>query len=143
LKLITGHLNNLTNSTFQTILSFNKWIKNVGLNLGWNPDQIKEELFSIGNPGLNETKPFEVVLNKSNKTITLDKDASIIDALLLNNVKVDYTCLQGTCVTCITNVIEGDIDHRDAILSEKEKLINNKICLCVSRAKHDKIVLDL
>ena len=122
---------------------FNKWIKTEGLNQGWNSDQIKEELFSNDQSSLTETKSFEVVLDKSKKTITVDKDASIIDALLLNNVKVDYTCLQGTCGTCISNVIEGDIDHRDAILSEEEKLAGRKICLCVSRAKHCKIVLDL
>lgn len=73
----------------------------------------------------------------------IDKDASIIDALLMNNIKVDYTCLQGTCGTCITTVIEGDIDHRDAILSEEEKKACNKICICVSRAKNNTIVLDL
>ena len=61
----------------------------------------------------------------------------------MNNIKVDYTCLQGTCGTCITPVIEGEIDHRDAILSEAEKMACNKICLCVSRAKNEKVVLDL
>jgi len=122
---------------------FNKWIRNESLGLGWNPDQIKEELFSIDQASLSEAKSFEVVLNKSNETITVDKDASIIDALLLHNVKVEYTCLQGTCGTCIANVIEGNIDHRDAVLSEEEKMDGHKICLCVSRAKDDRIVLDL
>ncbi len=122
---------------------FNNWIKQEGLNLGWELDQIKEELFSIDHSVSTDTKPFEVVLNKSGKTISVDKDDTIIDALLLNNIKVDYTCLQGTCGTCITPVIEGDIDHRDAILSDTEKMLGNKICLCVSRAKNDKIVLDL
>ena len=124
-------------------MGFNKWIKNEGLNQGWFPSQIKEELFSIDHSTSTEAKPFEVVLSKSKKTIMVDKDATIIDALLMNNIKVDYTCLQGTCGTCITNVIEGEIDHKDAILSEEEKMACNKICLCVSRAKNDKIVLDL
>jgi vanillate O-demethylase ferredoxin subunit len=61
----------------------------------------------------------------------------------MNNVKVDYSCLQGTCGTCISTVIEGEIDHRDSVLSEEEKIAGDKICLCVSRAKHNKIVLDL
>ena len=122
---------------------FNNWVKKEGLNQGWKLDQIKEELFSTNHSVSTAAKPFEVVLNKSGKIISVDKDSTIIDALLMNNIKVDYTCLQGTCGTCITPVIEGDIDHRDAILSEAEKMACNKICLCVSRAKNDKIVLDL
>jgi len=122
---------------------FNKWIKNEGLNLGWNSDQIKEELFSVDHSKLSEATSFEVELRKSKKTITVDKEATIIDALLLKNIKVEYTCLQGTCGTCITPVIEGEIDHRDAVLSEEEKMEANKMCVCVSRAKNDLIVLDL
>jgi len=122
---------------------FNKWIKNEGLNLGWDSDQIKEELFSVDHSELSEATSFEVELRKSKKTITVDKDATIIDALLLNNIKVEYTCLQGTCGTCITPVIEGAIDHRDAVLSEEEKMAGDKMCVCVSRAKEGRIVLDL
>jgi vanillate O-demethylase ferredoxin subunit len=122
---------------------FNNWVKQEGLNLGWKTDQIKEELFSMNHTGSTVTRSFEVILHNSGKTISVDKDATIIDALLMNNIKVDYTCLQGTCGTCITPVIEGAIDHRDAILSDAEKMSGNKMCLCVSRAKNDKIVLDL
>ena len=122
---------------------FNKWIKNEGLNCGWKKDQIKEELFSSDPAEFAETSSFEVVLHKSKKTITVDKDATIIDVLLLNNIKVEYTCLQGTCGTCITPVIEGNIDHRDAVLSEEEKMMGNKMCVCVSRANSDQIVLNL
>lgn len=122
---------------------FNNWVKTVGKEKGWEKDQIKEELFAADPLTLIPPKPFEVILNKSGKSFMVAKEQSIIDALLLNNVKVDYTCLQGTCGTCITNVTEGEIDHRDAVLTEEEKMACDKICLCVSRAKHDKIVLDL
>ena len=66
-----------------------------------------------------------------------------IRELLLNNIKVDYTCLQGTCGTCIAHVVEGEVDHRDSVLSEVEKMEGNKMCLCVSRAKLDKLVIDV
>jgi len=122
---------------------FNQWIKNEGTILAWKPSQIKEEVFSRSTTNLHDAKAFDVHLQKSGKTIQVEKDMSIIDALLLNNVKVDYTCLQGTCGTCITPVVDGAIDHRDAIFSEEEKMAQNKICLCVSRAMHDRITLDL
>ena len=68
---------------------------------------------------------------------------TIIDALLLNNIKVDYTCLQGTCGTCIAEVVEGEVDHRDSVLSEAEKIAGKKVCLCVSRAKMGKLVIEV
>jgi len=68
---------------------------------------------------------------------------SYIGITLWNNIKVDYTCLLGTCGTCITPFIDVAIDHRDAIFSEEEKKAQDKICLCVSRAMHDRITLDL
>ena len=59
------------------------------------------------------------------------------------NIKAEYTCLQGTCGTCITPVVEGDIDHRDAVLKTEEKIAGDKMCVCVSRAKNGRIVLDM
>ncbi len=122
---------------------FSNWIKESAYKMGWKKDQIKEEIFTRNLSSYSEPKSFELVLNKSGKTLRVEKDLSIIDTLLLNNIKVEYTCLQGTCGACITNVIDGDIDHRDAVLSEEEKLAGNKISLCVSRAKLDKLVIDI
>jgi vanillate O-demethylase ferredoxin subunit len=124
-------------------LGFNKWIKSTAMDIGWTEKQIKEEIFSMDTAGLSEPKEFELVLGKSGKSITVEKDATIIDALHHNNIKVEYSCLQGTCGTCVTPVLEGEVDHRDAILHEEEKMRHDKMCLCVSRAKQDRIVIDL
>lgn len=122
---------------------FNNWVKDSALELGWQPEQIKQELFSLNPNEFAPTKAFELVLNKWEKTITVEKDLTIIDALLMNNIKVDYTCLQGTCGTCIAHVVEGEVDHRDSVLSETEKMAGEKMCLCVSRAKLDRLVIDI
>ena len=122
---------------------FNKWVKQTAHSLGWGKDQVKQEVFTMDTTRLLPPKEFQLVLNKSNKSITVKKDETIIDALQQNNIKVPYSCLQGTCGTCITKVVEGKIDHRDAVLSEEEKQENNKMCLCVSRAKGNKVVIDL
>ena len=122
---------------------FNNWIKDNATQLGWAQDQIKEELFTNASLDSLESKPFEVVLQKSNQTINVGKDDTIIDALLMNDIKVDYSCLQGTCGTCITQVVDGDIDHRDAVLRKEEQQSGKQMCICVSRAKGDRVVLDL
>ncbi|MDU6376539.1 MAG: oxidoreductase, partial [Bradyrhizobium sp.] len=40
-------------------------------------------------------------------------------------------------------VIAGVPDHRDVILSDEEKRSNKLMQICVSRAKSDRLVLDL
>ncbi|MEO0898146.1 MAG: fatty acid desaturase [Bacteroidota bacterium] len=122
---------------------FNKWVQQSALKLGWRKDQIKQEIFSRGHEFQEEIKAFKLILQKSGKTLQVEKDLSIIDALNMHNIKVDYSCNQGTCGSCIMDVVEGEIDHRDSVLSPEEKMEGCKMCLCVSRAKGEKIVLDL
>lgn len=122
---------------------FNHWVYEKALSMGWQKEQLKQELFSSDHSSLLDPKDFELVLQKSGKSIPVRKDETIIDSLQFHNVKVPYSCLQGTCGTCITDVLEGDIDHRDAVLSEEEKMAQQKMCLCVSRAKGDRLVIDI
>ncbi len=122
---------------------FNKWVKTQALSLGWEQDQIKQEVFSRTSSEGLEAQAFELVLNRSGKLVTVSADETIVDALQHHNVEVPYSCLQGTCGTCVTTVIEGEVDHRDAVLSEEEKKEGRKICPCVSRARGERLVLDL
>jgi vanillate O-demethylase ferredoxin subunit len=47
------------------------------------------------------------------------------------------------CGTCLTGVLKGAPDHRDAFLTEAERRRGDKMMLCVSRAKTSQLVLDL
>jgi len=139
----------LSNSDSDTLLyvcgppAFNEWIKETALNRQWQTHQIKTEAFSSNRSQSVEDKPFDVVLQKSNKRIHVSQHETILDALQMHNVHVPYSCLQGTCGTCITPVISGEITHRDIVLSEEERRCGHKICPCVSRAKDEELVLDL
>jgi vanillate O-demethylase ferredoxin subunit len=70
-------------------------------------------------------------------------DESLVQALAKHGVKVVTSCRQGVCGTCLTGLHEGQADHRDAFLSHKEHRAGDKIMVCVSRAKGDRLVLDL
>jgi ferredoxin-NADP reductase/fatty acid desaturase len=125
-------------------LGFNNWVKETALGIGWKKNQIKIEAFSSNNSTeLLVPKAFQLMLKKQDKSIMVKQDETIIDALHRNNINVPYSCLQGTCGTCITRVIDGVIDHRDAVLSSEEKTENKTMCICVSRAKDNKLVIDL
>ena len=122
---------------------FNQWVSTTAQKMGWDKNQIRLEYFSSPVTTLSEPRDFQLHLAKRDLTLPVKADQTIIDALHFHNIKVPYSCLQGTCGTCVMEVKEGKIDHRDAVLTEEEKLENKKICLCVSRAAGDRLAIDL
>jgi 2Fe-2S iron-sulfur cluster binding domain. len=56
---------------------------------------------------------------------------------------VPYSCREGLCRTCECQVLAGEVDHRDYVLSDEERASNTVILQCVSRAKSARLVLDL
>ncbi len=122
---------------------FMEWVKSTAIGQGWPSDHIMIENFSAAAIDSRTAKAFELKLQKSGKSIQVGADQTIIDALLMNGVQVDYSCLQGTCGTCVCNVVDGEVDHRDGVLTEEDKTHGRKICLCVSRAKKERIILDI
>jgi ferredoxin-NADP reductase len=87
--------------------------------------------------------PFEVTLASSGATLVVPADRAIVDVLADAGVTIDTSCREGICGTCVVPVLDGMPDHRDHCLSKKEKAANDQICLCVSRARSARLVLDL
>ncbi|WP_290866632.1 fatty acid desaturase [Aquabacterium sp.] len=110
---------------------------------GWAPAQIRVENFGTLRQSGEEDRPFTVELARSGQQIAVRPEESAIDALAREGIDVPFACMQGTCGTCITSVTHGDIDHRDAYLSEEEKAAGDRMCLCVSRARGSCLTIDL
>jgi vanillate O-demethylase ferredoxin subunit len=122
---------------------FNKWVKGNALAMGWKADHIKQEVFTNDQMEWADPQTFQIELQKSGQTLTVEKDQTIIDALHMQDIQVPYSCMQGTCGTCLTKVVEGEIEHRDIVLNHEEKKAQDQMCLCVSRSKGGKLILDL
>jgi ferredoxin len=60
-------------------------------------------------------------------------------------VIVPGDCLEGTCGSCETRVLEGEVEHRDSIFTAQQRQESTTMMICVSRAKPgcDRLVLDL
>ncbi|NGN62332.1 oxidoreductase [Streptomyces sp. A7024] len=86
---------------------------------------------------------FEVELARSGRTLTVPADASVLDTVRAAGVEVLYSCTEGTCGTCETEVVEGTPDHRDSLLSEEERRAGETMMICVSRCRGERLVLDL
>jgi ferredoxin-NADP reductase len=86
---------------------------------------------------------FDVVCARDGRTITVDANTSILEALRNAGFEMPSSCEQGVCGTCECRIIEGEADHRDSILSASEQAANEVMMVCVSRARGARIVLDL
>ncbi|AOR34732.1 iron-sulfur protein [Streptomyces fodineus] len=84
---------------------------------------------------------FEVELRRSGRTVTVPADSSVLAAVRRELPGTAYSCEQGFCGTCQQRVLEGEIDHRDELLTDEERA--GSMLICVSRARSDRLVLDM
>ncbi|MFF0222899.1 PDR/VanB family oxidoreductase [Streptomyces sp. NPDC004629] len=92
---------------------------------------------------LTQDGNFEVELRDSRITVQVQAGESVLDAVRAAGVPVVSSCEEGTCGTCEVAVLEGEVEHRDSILSEDEQAANDTMFICVSRARCPRLVLDL
>ncbi len=110
---------------------------------GWPDDALHREYFSVPEPPDYVNHPFVLRLAKSGRTIEVPADRSATEALAASGIVVDTKCSDGICGVCATPYTAGEVEHRDYVLSAKER--ERKIILCSSRAKHPggEIVVEL
>jgi vanillate O-demethylase ferredoxin subunit len=111
---------------------------------GWDESQLHWEFFA----GVDATprsgdEAFEVQLASSGRVIAVAPDKTVTRALAEAGVEVMVSCEQGVCGTCLTRVLGGTPDHRDAYLTAEEQAANDQFTPCCSRSKSARLVLDL
>lgn len=104
--------------------------------------QVHIEYFSAAEPPAT-AGGFKIVLAKSGLEIDVVAGKTILEALNDAGIVIPYSCAEGVCGTCETTILEGIPDHRDRILTEAERAANNKMMICCSGAKSDRLVLDI
>jgi len=124
-------------------VGFMDWVTEQAVDLGWPLDVIHREYFSAPVYDITDSQPFDVVLARRGLTLHIPAGRQILDVLEQHSITVPWACSQGVCGTCVTPVLEGVPDHRDAVLTPEQRAANCSMCLCVSRAKTEKLVLDL
>jgi ferredoxin-NADP reductase len=116
----------------------------VGKGGPWPTGTLHLERFApkdVGEPVL--TGAFEVELAQTGRTLTVPPDRSILQVVEEAGVGVLSSCQEGTCGTCETTVLAGEVDHRDSLLTPDEQAANDTMFICVSRAACPKLVLEL
>lgn len=90
-----------------------------------------------------EDHAFEVELSLTGGSVTVLPGESILDKVAAAGIPAPSSCRGGTCGTCETFVVEGEPDHRDAVLNAKEREESEVMMICVSRCRGARLVLEL
>jgi ferredoxin-NADP reductase len=111
----------------------------------WPGDALRVEHFQshAALQDASQQRPFIAELRDSGLTIAVRADQSLLDALREANIDVQSDCQEGLCGSCEVSVIEGAVDHRDSVLTRPERLANDRMMSCCSRACSERLVLDL
>lgn len=108
--------------------------------LGIAKDRIQTEHFAADDADKNRELLLELAY--SNKLIKVAADQPLLNAVRNAGINAAFDCCVGDCGTCAVKILEGEAEHRDHVLSDAQKA-DGMICLCVSRAKGDKLVIAL
>jgi len=110
-------------------------------DLGWPKTHVHSEQFLA--PPIGDS--FQVQLVKSNMEIEVPGDMSMLEAMEEAGLEPDFLCRGGACGRCEVEVLEcdGALMHNDHYLSDAEKASGKKIMPCVSRARCQKLLLNI
>lgn len=109
---------------------------------GRPPANLRFETF--GTSGSRPTSAFRAHVPSRGLSIDVPTGSTLLDALENAGVEMMYDCLRGECGLCRVTILgaDGDIDHRDVFLSERQRAEGRQMCACVSRVAGSSVTID-
>ncbi|WP_241618571.1 PDR/VanB family oxidoreductase [Rosenbergiella epipactidis] len=114
--------------------------------LGWTDEAIYTEAFKppVASREVGDDETFIITLASTGQQWPVSAQQTIAQVLVEQGVSIPLSCEMGMCGACLTNVILGEVDHRDTVQSEQEKSgAQQQVALCCSRSRSEVLVLDL
>jgi vanillate monooxygenase ferredoxin subunit len=118
-------------------------VRAAALAAGWPLDVLHCEHFAAAPAAAVADGGFEIRLARRGLRLRVPPDRTILQVLTDHGVAVETSCEQGVCGTCLTRVLDGLPDHRDAFQTDAERSSNQWVTVCCSRARSPCLVLDL
>ncbi|MEQ9260989.1 MAG: 1,2-phenylacetyl-CoA epoxidase subunit PaaE [Roseovarius sp.] len=122
---------------------------------GLAEEQIKFELFASAQPGrlgaraaskagARAARATEAVITMDGaaRTLSMDKDQSILDAALENALDAPFACKAGVCSTCKCKLLEGEVEMVANHALEDYEVAQGYILSCQSYPVTDRVVVD-
>jgi ferredoxin-NADP reductase len=85
---------------------------------------------------------YVVELHRTGQTFSIPEGKTILQVLREGGVAAPYSCEEGICGACQVKVVTGTPDHRDSVLSEREKQAGDTMLICCSGSKTERLVID-
>ena len=106
-------------------------------------DDVELHFERFAAPPVLDGSEFEVTVASSGASVRVAADETLLSALRRADVTTPYSCQQGFCGTCRTRVLDGEVDHRDTLLTMPER-DSGMMLVCISRAAPKaRLTLDL
>jgi len=86
---------------------------------------------------------FEIELEDSDLELTVPAGQTLLDVVRAAGIDVPSDCEEGLCGSCEVRVLEGEVDHRDKVLSASERTEGGRMMACCSRSTGGKLRLAL
>ena len=109
--------------------------------LGWDESRLHREYFAAAPVEQGGEVAFEVRIHGTGQVFEVPADRSITQVLDEAGIIIPVSCEQGICGTCVTRVVDGQVEHRDQFLTEAER--REQMTPCCSRARGGCLVLDI
>lgn len=98
---------------------------------------------TLGELDPTQEHAFDVELKDSGLTLRVAADQTVLQALRGANIDIQSDCEEGLCGSCEAVVLDGEVDHRDVVLTRAERESHTRMMTCCSRACGDRLVLEL
>lgn len=123
---------------------------------GFPKDAIHYELFVSAQPGRlarrvaearTDTGEIEaqITIDGATRTIKMDRDHSILEAALANDLPAPYACTKGVCSTCLAKVTKGEVEMRANHALEDDEVRAGYVlsCQCYPLSDHVEVDYDV
>ncbi len=80
---------------------------------------------------------------KSQHVIQVNGDEVILDVALDQEVNLPYTCLNGKCLDCVGQLVQGDVEQTPEAMEflTRHKIDSSFVLLCCSCPKADCVIV--
>ncbi|MFN3937009.1 MAG: cytochrome P450/oxidoreductase [Gemmobacter sp.] len=101
------------------------------------PDlRLRIEHFAPASPAAPaDAQPFEAELADSALRLAVPADRTLLQTLRAAGIDIASDCEEGLCGSCAIEVLAGEIDHRDRVLTAAERAAGTRIIACCSRSR--------
>ena len=99
---------------------------------GFDDEQCHMEYFSVPEQPEYENHEFTLKLAKSGREFVIPADKTPTEVIVAAGVNIEVKCSDGICGVCKCGIVAGEVEHRDFVLSNKQR--ETQVILCQSRA---------